>query len=89
MVSAFIKGVGLGILEGAAEVIESDYDRMKKTREMLINHHLKSKLQFPKTMSLQMVSSTLRIVFTHKLPSIIFKTAPTRAVSVVKILVNR
>ena len=41
MVSAFIKGVGLGIVEGAAEVIESDFERMKKTQDALINHHLK------------------------------------------------
>ena len=40
MVSAFWKGVGLGVLEGAAETIDADMTRLKKTQATLINHHM-------------------------------------------------
>ena len=40
MVSAFMKGVGLGILEGAAETIDADMARLKKTQAAMINHHM-------------------------------------------------
>ena len=76
MVSAFIKGVGLGILEGAAEVIESDYDKMKKTQEMLINHHLKKGLeeQDRHTKQQQKVAETL-----DKLKSITGESDPDKS----------
>lgn len=40
MVSEFIKGVGLGIIEGAAETIDADMKRLRATQDAMINHHM-------------------------------------------------
>ena len=39
-----MKGVGLGILEGAAETIDADMARLKKTQAAMINHHMTREL---------------------------------------------
>ena len=40
MASDFLKGVGLGIVEGAAETIDADMKRLRATQDAMINHHM-------------------------------------------------
>jgi len=40
MASDFLKGLGLGIVEGAAETIDADMKRLRATQDAMINHHM-------------------------------------------------